>query len=175
METVSNPKESATAEPLVRTLIELLRQLIRTRSIRDPVAELFPQMTAPQVHVLMSLGMECDSPLGPALTTTALANRIHASLPTMTGVIDRMERDGFVVRERDPHDRRVVMVRLTPEGERVHVLVRDDVARKLTEFLHALEPHEREPFVATMQRAVHVLMQPPAKPITEPPSSGSSS
>jgi DNA-binding MarR family transcriptional regulator len=35
---------------------------------------------------------------------------------TMTGVIDRMERDGLVLREDDPEDRRAQNIRLTDEG-----------------------------------------------------------
>lgn len=42
---------------------------------------------------------------------------------TMTGVIDRMERDGLVQREADPEDRRAQNIRLTDKGCRV----RDDV------------------------------------------------
>jgi DNA-binding MarR family transcriptional regulator len=38
---------------------------------------------------------------------------------TMTGVIDRMERDGLVRREDDPEDRRAQNIRLTDEGCRV--------------------------------------------------------
>jgi DNA-binding MarR family transcriptional regulator len=35
----------------------------------------------------------------------------------MTGLIDTLERDGFVTRESDPHDRRMMSVRLTPKAE----------------------------------------------------------
>lgn len=38
---------------------------------------------------------------------------------TMTGVIDRMERDGLVRREDDPGDRRAQRIILTDEGFRV--------------------------------------------------------
>ena len=38
---------------------------------------------------------------------------------TMTGVLDRMERDGLVLREDDPEDRRAQVIRLTDEGSRV--------------------------------------------------------
>jgi DNA-binding MarR family transcriptional regulator len=168
MENVSSTNDLAVE------LMLLLRQLIRARSIRDPIAELYPQLTAPQVHVLLALGMDGDEANGPAMSSTALAQRTNTSLPTMTGIVDRMERDGFVVRERDPHDRRVVIVRLTVEGERVHQVMRDDVARKLVEFLEALAPAERGSFVATMSRAVHVLTTPQTmnlKPVPEPGSS----
>jgi DNA-binding MarR family transcriptional regulator len=36
----------------------------------------------------------------------------------MTGLIDTLERDGYVKREPDPVDRRQMSVRLTPAGER---------------------------------------------------------
>ena len=38
---------------------------------------------------------------------------------TMTGVVDRLEQQGYVRRERDDHDRRVVWINLTPEGEQI--------------------------------------------------------
>jgi DNA-binding MarR family transcriptional regulator len=38
---------------------------------------------------------------------------------SMTGVLDRMERDGLVTREADPEDRRVQRVFLTNEGGKV--------------------------------------------------------
>ncbi|HNW28848.1 MAG TPA: MarR family transcriptional regulator [Spirochaetota bacterium] len=41
----------------------------------------------------------------------------------MTGVIDRMERDGLVRREDDPGDRRAQIIRLTDDGGRVRKAV----------------------------------------------------
>lgn len=35
----------------------------------------------------------------------------------MTIVVDNLERDGLVVRDRDTEDRRIVYVSLTPKGE----------------------------------------------------------
>jgi DNA-binding MarR family transcriptional regulator len=48
-----------------------------------------------------------DGPLGPS----ALARRAGLHPATMTGILDRLERGGWVVRERDPSDRRAVVVR----------------------------------------------------------------
>lgn len=38
---------------------------------------------------------------------------------TMTGLLDRMERDGLVRREDDPKDRRAMMIRLTDDGAKI--------------------------------------------------------
>jgi DNA-binding MarR family transcriptional regulator len=46
-------------------------------------------------------------PLGP--TTLARLAGLHPA--TMTGVLDRLERGGWVARERDPSDRRAVIIR----------------------------------------------------------------
>jgi DNA-binding MarR family transcriptional regulator len=45
------------------------------------------------------------------LSPGALARRAGLHPATMTGVLDRLERGGWVVRERDPGDRRAVTVR----------------------------------------------------------------
>jgi DNA-binding MarR family transcriptional regulator len=46
------------------------------------------------------------------LTAGELARRTGLTTASITGVLDRLEESGFVRRERDPHDRRRVIVRL---------------------------------------------------------------
>ncbi len=45
------------------------------------------------------------------LSPSALARRAGLHPATMTGILDRLERGGWVARERDPSDRRAVVVR----------------------------------------------------------------
>jgi DNA-binding MarR family transcriptional regulator len=54
-----------------------------------------------------------DGPLSPS----ALARRAGLHPATMTGILDRLQRGGWVVRERDPEaaDRRAVTVRAVPD------------------------------------------------------------
>lgn len=54
-----------------------------------------------------------DGPRTPA----ELADAAGVTRATMTGLIDTLERDGYVVREPDPSDRRMLSVRLTAKGE----------------------------------------------------------
>lgn len=49
-------------------------------------------------------------------TMSALAARTHHSFGTMTGIVDRLVRQNFVVRRSQPTDRRVVLVQLTADG-----------------------------------------------------------
>ncbi len=49
------------------------------------------------------------------LSPSALARRAGLHPATMTGVLDRLEQGGWVARERDPSDRRAVVVRTRHE------------------------------------------------------------
>lgn len=62
---------------------------------------------------LRPIDLECldlITRLGP-ISPSALAHRAGLHRATMTGVLDRLERSGWVARERDPADRRAVRVR----------------------------------------------------------------
>jgi DNA-binding MarR family transcriptional regulator len=45
-----------------------------------------------------------------------LADAAGVTRATMTGLIDTLERDGFVKREPDPADRRMMSIKVTPKG-----------------------------------------------------------
>ncbi|WP_218011095.1 MarR family transcriptional regulator [Herbidospora mongoliensis] len=51
------------------------------------------------------------------MTPSALAKLTGLHPATMTGVLDRLEKSGWIARERDPQDRRAVLIR--PLGDRV--------------------------------------------------------
>ena len=64
-------------------------------------------LTSPQLTVIKVLETFGD---------VSLSERIRAQNSTVTGIIDRMEREGLVKRERSKEDRRVVHIRLTAKG-----------------------------------------------------------
>ncbi len=57
---------------------------------------------------------DCGGPRTPA----ELADAAGVTRATMTGLVDTLERDGYVKREPDPDDRRMMSVLLTAKGER---------------------------------------------------------
>ncbi|MBS0376898.1 MAG: MarR family transcriptional regulator [Proteobacteria bacterium] len=52
------------------------------------------------------------------LKMSELSQRMMVTGGNVTGITDGLEKEGLVVREVDPSDRRVYRVRLTPEGQR---------------------------------------------------------
>ena len=57
------------------------------------------------------------APLPVPRTPAELAEAAGVTRATMTGLIDTLERDGLVTREPDPHDRRMLSVRITPKAD----------------------------------------------------------
>ncbi len=74
-------------------------------------------LTGPQVTVLKILeGMG-------ALSLSELGSRMSAKSSTVTGIVDRMERDGLVARRRSTLDRRVVHLEATERGREIAAAV----------------------------------------------------
>lgn len=70
-------------------------------------------LTGPQLTVVKMLEQIGD------LSLSELSERIRAQNSTVTGIIDRMERENLVTRERSKEDRRVVYIRLTTKGRKL--------------------------------------------------------
>src|SRR4029450_13172551 len=89
-----------------------------TRAIKESLRELSNQLSLLNHHVgthvaLKDVDLDClelinrHGPLNPS----ALARHAGLHPATMTGILDRLERGGWVARDRDPSDRRAVVIR----------------------------------------------------------------
>lgn len=70
---------------------------------------------------------------GEPLTAGQLADQVQLTPGAVTGVLDRLERGGFIKRERDAEDRRRVLVRLDPARQRDMARLLDPLAGALAE------------------------------------------
>ena len=83
----------------------------------------------------------------------ALAAAEGVSAPTMSRLVDGLERDGLVERRPDPDDARGVLVRPTADGRRVLVEGRSRRVRLLTAGLRRLSPAE----LAAIRRGAELM------------------
>ncbi len=128
-----------------------LRQIIQTIDLysRHLVREC--GLTGPQLVSLQEIHTAGEVAVGD------LARSVSLSQATITGILDRLEKQELILRRRDTVDRRRVMVRIEPAGE---ALLRDAPPPMQASFMTAfqkLEDWEQTMILSALQRLV-VLM-----------------
>jgi DNA-binding MarR family transcriptional regulator len=103
------PEDKSEVDAIVETIIYLYTE---SRRLTKGMASSFG-LTGPQLTILKLLETFPD------LSLSTLSERIRAQNSTVTGIVDRMEREGLVRRERSKADRRVVHLRLSDKGSRL--------------------------------------------------------
>ncbi len=109
-------------------------------------------VTQTQFLVLTAIRAYGRCPMG------TLAQSLHVSMPTVTGVIDRLVRSGHVRRLHQPEDRRQVIVELTRHGQVFFLQFELVIRRRWEEVLRALEPRELQAFHAVITK-LHAQLQ----------------
>lgn len=72
-----------------------------------------------------------------------LAERLHVSPPTITTMVQRMERSGMVMRRVDPADQRMTRVHISAEGRRLEAGLRDVLAATMHRVLGPMAADDR--------------------------------
>jgi DNA-binding MarR family transcriptional regulator len=103
------PESRPEVDAIVETIIYLYTE---SRRLTKGLASQFG-LTGPQLTVIKLLETFDN------LSLSTLSERIRAQNSTVTGIIDRMEREALVRRERSTTDRRVVHIKLTDKGQRL--------------------------------------------------------
>ncbi|MEK3719706.1 MarR family winged helix-turn-helix transcriptional regulator [Paenibacillus sp. FSL H8-0034] len=82
------------------------------------------------------------------LSMLQLAQYLDLDKSSITGLIDRAERRGLVERISSIDDRRVINVRVTPEGQKIIHLVSSEIERQIKTITEILDGNERSQFTA---------------------------
>lgn len=80
----------------------------------------------------------------PGCTQSELAETMEMEKGSAGRLIDRLEENGFVVREADPADRRVKRIHLTPEAEAIERTMRRIARQTIHEALSDLNETDRD-------------------------------
>ncbi len=81
--------------------------------------------------------------LGP-MTQGEVGAKVLKSSSNITTVIDNLERDGLVRRERDQQDRRVIYIHLTADGTRQIEAILPNHVAELVDIFSVLAPSEQQ-------------------------------
>ena len=118
------------APALVNVIRDLARMLVRM-----PSAEKLSLSTLGALSTLASRG---------PMRLTDLTATEQVTQPAMTQIVSRLERDGLVTRDSDPHDGRAVLVRTTDAGAALVAARQADRLTYLTGLFDLLSPTDRD-------------------------------
>ena len=120
------------------------------RALND---ELAPHgITYRQSQVLAWLAVEGE------LTQADLSCRMLIEPPTLVGILDRMERDGWITRENSPTDRRKKLIRPNPAAEPVWEKIVSCAKRVRARATRGMTPDEVETALSLLRR-IHENVQ----------------
>ena len=89
--------------------------------------------------------------------TSYLSKALHVSAPTITGIIDRLSRDGYLKRIHDKVDRRAVNIQLTKKGLNTAGDFLQSVRKRWSAILVRLSAEDRENYLKILKRILDVL------------------
>ena len=118
------------------------------RALTDRLADL--DLPAADINALANLAD------GAARTVGGLATATATRSSTLTSLLDRLTRRGYVVRETDPDDRRSVVVRLTPDGRAAAERAAEAIAGLERQALATVTPQQRAGFHAVIDALTEV-------------------
>lgn len=105
-------------------------------------------LSGPKFNALMQLYMTGDR----GLTQSELSKKMLVSKPNITGLVERLEKEGMVVREDDPSDKRVSRVCLTNKSVRLmnaFIPIHNNYVHKI---MSALNRQEKEVFISLIEK-----------------------
>jgi DNA-binding MarR family transcriptional regulator len=134
--------EAAQSEAVL-PLIQLISDLVDKRCDRFLSARY--GLTTPQYQLLLAAVQNADVTLG------GLSEQLNCSRGNVTGIVDRLERDEWLNRERSSDDRRVITVKLTDKGHRVREIEKD-LSRDLAALSELWDGQQRESLTKILLR-----------------------
>lgn len=123
------------------------RMLLVVRRYRKALDQALKDVGLSQIRweILYALSMsEGDS------TLMQVAVRLGLEGPSIVSAMEKLDKEGFIQRKRDPADQRSRLIRLTKEGEKAVVVMQQVSAREREKLLDGIEQ-------ADLENILHVL------------------
>ena len=108
-------------------------------------------ITMPQSIVIRTLIKSGEMKL------TDLSRKINLSNSTISGIIDRLEKQQLVVRTRSEEDRRIIYVKATPKFEELHNEILNKAEKSFESLLGAGSPEEIDKIIEGLKTLKRIL------------------
>jgi DNA-binding MarR family transcriptional regulator len=143
------PRPFSRNEAIAET-IQSLRRIFK--AIQDYSREVSQEfgITGPQLWALKTIYAE------ESLSLSELSKKMYLHPSTVTGVVDRLEKKGYVFRDRGQKDRRIVKVQLTPSGKQLVKKAPNPVQGKMIYGLRKMNQGELEKIHGAVEKLVEI-------------------
>jgi len=140
-----------TRDVAISEIMQSLRRIVK--AIQDYSHEVSGKfgITGPQLWALKTISQN------ESMSLSDLSARMYLHPSTITGVIDRLEKKGYVTRNRDRVDRRVIYVQLTAEGRRLSKRAPNPAQGKMIYGLKRLKKGELNLIYDSVQELVEIM------------------
>ena len=132
-----------TRQNLSSAIAELLPRIIQGVQLEFLVKR---TITYTQFLILVAIHSLKSCPM------SVLAKSMHVSMPTISGIVDRLVQGGYVKRAQSLKDRRQVMIELSYKGEMLIVQFQGVVGQRWNEVLKNLSSKDVESFFKIIQK-----------------------
>lgn len=146
----------------------MLKNLCSVETIADEISKLVPRLirgvrtnvfihkeiTSAQLVVLMNLSGQKKQKIG------HLAVSLGVTAATMSGIIERMTKQGYIGRRESEKDRRCTYVYLKPKGEEIIKNFQRAVRKRWREILVYLTPKERLAYIGLIKKIIKITANP---------------
>ena len=137
-----------TEETILLKLLHNISKLIRSQVEKNSQKY---GLTMPQLALLKFIASQKVTTLSEVAKHEGLSNS------TTCGILDRLEKHNLITRERSTQDRRIVVIKLSEQGEQLKEDVLSSKKELLAGLLTQIEPKARKEFIETMERFENLL------------------
>jgi DNA-binding MarR family transcriptional regulator len=149
----SNDQRQPAADslPAQDEILIALRRIIQAIDIHSRTLMRDFGLTGPQLVVLREVGARGE------ISGSSLARTVAVSLPTLTGIVGRLEARALVDRRRGTEDKRHVLISITDQGREVLAEAPSPLQDRFGKRLAGLPAWEQTQMLSVLQRIVAMM------------------
>ncbi len=130
----------------------MLKSFVEARDTAE--GELGDKLSPPQIHMLMQIKKK-----GTSITISELADLLEVSPPSASTMVDRLVEKGALVRERSQKDRRVVVVELSEDAQKLTRMIESFLLQGFTNIIEKIGPELTNDWCDVIDRVEQVLQE----------------
>ena len=135
----------------MKQIIFLIRKLMHGEEMYTKELNKKYSITSAQLNCLLAIYENGSLP------PSQIARHMLVNSSTVTGVIDRLELKGLVERQRNSADRRVITIRLTPDGKKMAKVAPPPIQQRVIDGLQQMSAYELDQIILSLAKLTKML------------------